>query len=312
VEPYLGRIAPFRDHAFAALNTALFEDGAYVAIPKDTAVEAPLEIVHVATGGAAPAALQARTLIVAEEGSEAQIVETFVSLGEGAYFRNAVCEIVLRARAKIDHHRVQAESPAAWHVGVLQADQARDSRLVSHNVSFGALLARLDLGSKLDGAGADCQLYGLAFADGARLVDNHTVLDHAHPNCPSWEVYKTILAGAARGVFSGRIIVRPDAQKTDAKQSNKNLLLSPEALVFTRPQLEIYANDVKCTHGATIGRLDEEAAFYLRARGIGKDEARDLLIRAFALDVLDKIRSVTIRERVEAELARRLPRTVAD
>jgi Fe-S cluster assembly protein SufD len=178
-------------------------------------------------------------------------------------------------------------------------------------VSLGARLARNDIGSRLDGEGAECHLYGLYVADGAQHVDNHTVLDHAAPDCPSWEMYKGVLAGAARAVFNGRIVVRPGAQKTDAKQSNKNLLLSGRAVVHTRPQLEIYANDVKCTHGATIGRLDETSLFYLRTRGIGRDEARDLLIHAFADDVLQKIPVAAVREALATGLYERLERDLA-
>jgi Fe-S cluster assembly protein SufD len=223
---------------------------------------------------------------------------------------NAVTEIVAEPDAQVTHVKIQSEGPAGWHVATVAGHQARGARFESHNVSLGARLARNDIGSRLDGDGAECRLYGFYLVDGEQHVDNHTWLDHAMPNCPSWEMYKGLLAGRSRAVFNGRIIVRQDAQKTDAKQSNKNLILGDEAVVSTRPQLEIFANDVKCTHGATIGRLDDEALFYLRTRGIGKDEARNVLIRAFADDVLDKIPVSAVREVIVERLHHRLDRDV--
>ena len=217
-------------------------------------------------------------------------------------------EIVAGENAHVEHVKVQMEGDAAWHIATIAAHQSRDSRVVSHNVSLGALLARNEIGSRLDGEGAECRLYGLYLADGSQHVDNHTWLDHAKPHCPSWEMYKGVLFGTSRAVFNGRIVVRPDAQKTDAKQSNRNLMLSDGATVHTRPQLEIYANDVKCTHGATIGRLDEAAMFYLRTRGIAADRARDLLIRAFADDVLAKIGIPELRAVLADALDGRLAR----
>jgi len=194
----------------------------------------------------------------------------------------------------------------AWHVGALQAVQERDSRLVSHNLCLGAALSRLDLGSRLAGTGAECILNGLYLAEGRQHVDNHTSLEHESPHCPSRELYKGILSGSARAVFNGRIVVRPDAQKTDAKQSNRNLLLSGEATVYTRPQLEIHADDVKCTHGATIGRLDEDALFYLRSRGMGSGQAQALLLHAFAAEILDRIPVPQLRAWLDRVVCERL------
>jgi Fe-S cluster assembly protein SufD len=267
-----------------------------------------VHIVHVAVPGAVPASTHPRTLVVAASGSRVTIVESFVALTAGRYLTNAVTEIVALPDAEVTHVKIQAEGPEGWHVAAVAGHQARGARFVSHNVSMGAALARNDIGSRLDGPGASCHLYGFYLVDGEQHVDNHTWLDHAMPNCPSWEMYKGLLAGRSRAVFNGRIIVRRDAQKTDAKQSNKNLILGDEAIVSTRPQLEIFANDVKCTHGATIGRLDDESLFYLRTRGIGKDEARNVLIRAFADDVLDKIPVSPVRAAIVDGLHRRLDR----
>jgi Fe-S cluster assembly protein SufD len=303
----LGAVAPWEDRAFAAWNTSSFDEGVFVDVQAGAGVPVPIDIVHVATSGPKPRAVHPRVAIRLGEGAEADVIETFLSLGEGETLTNAVTEIALAPGARLDHQKIQAEAAHAWHVATLHARQGRDSRFHSHNVSFGAAIVRNDVGSVLDGENAECHLYGLTLADGRQVVDNHTSLDHAKPHCPSWEMYKAILAGQARSVFSGRILVRQDAQKTDAKQSNRNLILSREALAFTRPQLEIYANDVKCTHGATIGRLDEEQLFYLRSRGIRRAEAWELLIHAFAAEVLGKIDRADVRERIVAKMERRLP-----
>jgi Fe-S cluster assembly protein SufD len=296
LEAHLGRAASFENAPFVALNTAHFADGVVVTVDANFDSDTPLHIVHVATPGHAPATSHPRTLIVAGESSRVTIVESFVALGAGEYLTNAVTEILAGANAKVTHVKIQSEGPEGWHVATVAGHQARGAQIVSHNVSLGARLARNDIGSRLDGEGAECQLYGFYLVDGHQHVDNHTWLDHAMPHCPSWELYKGLLAGRSRAVFNGRIMVRKDAQKTDAKQSNKNLILGDEALVSTRPQLEIFANDVKCTHGATIGRLDDEALFYLRTRGIGKDEAQNVLIQAFADDVIEKIPVRIVRE----------------
>lgn len=291
LDAHLGKAAAAdRDNApFVALNTAHFADGILVRIEANVAADAPIHIVHVAVPGTAPSAIHARTLVIAEAGSRLTVVESFFGLNEGTYLTNAVTEIIAADGAQIAHVKIQTEAAGGVHVATVACHQSKDSRVVSHNVSFGAALARNDIGSRLDGPGAECHLYGLYVVAGKQHVDNHTWLDHAVPHCPSWEMYKGLLAGDARAVFNGRIVVREGAQKTDAKQSNKNLLLGDGALVFTRPQLEIHANDVKCTHGATIGRLDEESLFYLRTRGIGKDDAKRVLVRAFAGDLIDKV-----------------------
>jgi len=207
----------------------------------------------------------------------------------------------------VDHYKLQHESLNAYHIGAMHLIGSRNARFQSHSVSFGGSLVRNDVIAVLDGEGIDCTLNGLYLGDGQRLVDNHTVIDHAKPHCGSREVYKGILADHARAVFNGKIIVRPDAQKTDAKQTNKALLLSEDAQINTKPQLEIFANDVKCTHGAAVGQMDDEAIFYLRARGLSHDEARNLLVHAFAGDVLNRMPLEALREHVEAVLLRQLP-----
>jgi Fe-S cluster assembly protein SufD len=306
VASHLGHAVPAENAPFAALNTALFTDGVVVTVDAGFEAPVPLHIVHVAVPGATPASVHPRTLVIAEAGSRLTIVESFVALSAGTYLTNAVTEVIAADDAHVTHVKIQSEGADAWHVASVAAHQARGSQFLSHNVSLGARLARNDVGSRLDGQGAECRLYGFYLVDGDQHVDNHTWLDHARPHCPSWEMYKGLLAGRSRAVFNGRIVVREDAQKTDAKQSNKNLILGDDAVVHTRPQLEIHANDVKCTHGATIGRLDEESLFYLRTRGIARDEARNVLIHAFADDVLDMIRDRAVRETLAGLLHDRL------
>ena len=302
----LSRAASIETAPFVALNTALLEDGIVVTVDAGVDAGVPLHVVHVAVPGNAPAAITPRVLVIAGAASRLTVVETFVSLAAGTYLTNAVTEVIAQDDAHVTHVKIQSEGPEGWHVATVAGHQARGAQFLSHNVSLGARLARNDVGSRLDGPGAECHLYGFYLADGDQHVDNHTWLDHAMPNCPSWEMYKGLLAGRSRAIFNGRIVVRDGAQKTDAKQSNKNLILGDDAMVFTRPQLEIHANDVKCTHGATIGHLDDESLFYLRTRGIGKDEARNVLISAFSDDVIDKIPVAAVREVLADALHRRL------
>jgi Fe-S cluster assembly protein SufD len=305
LEAHFGRAASIQNAPFVALNTALFADGIVVTVDASVDAKVPLHIVHLVVPDS-PAAIHPRSLVIAAAGSRLTLVESFVALHDGTYLTNAVTEIIAADDAEICHVKIQAEAASAWHVASVAGHQARDSRIVSHNISLGAALARNDIGSRLGGQGAECRLYGLYVVDGVQHVDNHTWLDHAMPHCPSWEMYKGLLGGASRAVFNGRIVVREGAQKTDAKQSNKNLILGDRAVVHTRPQLEIHANDVKCTHGATIGRLDDAALFYLRTRGIGTAEARNVLIRAFADDLIDMIPVPELREVLSDTLHRRL------
>jgi len=304
---WVAQLVRHENHPFAALNAALWEDGACLILPRGALVEAPIEIVHLASGAGTVAA-HPRTLIVAGEGAQARIVETFAGPEGAVYLTNAVTEVALAPGAVIDHVRVQMESTAAYHTASLGARLERGATFASHSVTFGAAITRNDVSAILDGEGAECTLNGAYLADGERLVDNHTAIDHARAHCASHELYKGILSGRGRGVFNGKVYVRPDAQKTDAKQTNQTLLLSEEAQIQTKPQLEIFADDVKCTHGATVGQLDRDAMFYLRSRGIPADEARALLIHSFAADVLDRIPIEALRERLDEMLLERLPR----
>jgi Fe-S cluster assembly protein SufD len=240
-----------------------------------------------------------RVLAVLGENSQASIVETYAGPEGARYFTNPVTEIVLGQNAVLDHYKLQRESLEAYHVGAVHVRAARSANCTSHSVSVGGALVRNDVMAVLDGEGGECTLNGLYLADRQRLVDNHTTIDHATAHCGSREIYKGILADRARGVFNGKIIVRPDAQKTDAKQTNRALLLSEDAQINSKPELEIFANDVKCTHGAAIGQLDEDAVFYLRSRGLGRAEARHMLIHAFLGDVLQRMPLAPVREGIE-------------
>ncbi|MBI3844927.1 MAG: Fe-S cluster assembly protein SufD [Planctomycetes bacterium] len=307
VEPHLTRLAPFRDHAFVALNTAFLEDGAFVRVPDRIVVDRPIHLCWVTTEVGKPIVSHPRNLIVVGTGAQATIVESYVGFAAEAYFTNAVSEIVAADDSVAEHVKLQRESTAAFHVAALQIQQGRNANVTSHSVALGGSVVRNELSSVLGGEGAECQLNGLYVLSGAQHVDNHTMLDHAKPHCSSRELYKGVLDGQSRGVFYGRIIVRPDAQKTDAKQTNKNLLLSNDALVNTMPQLEIYADDVKCTHGATIGRLDDNATFYLRSRGIGAEDAQRILTHAFISEMIGRIKAESVRHAVESVLPIGLP-----
>lgn len=294
------------DQALIALNTAFFQDGALVEIGAGVVLEKPIHVLWVRAAGSEGSVSHPRTLIVAGRESQSTVMETYIGSAGDEYFTNAVTEIIVGENASLDHVKLQQEGERAFHVGTVQAYQERASRFHSHSVSLGAALARHDIQTVLAGEGAECTLNGVYQVSGRQHVDHHTKLDHAAAHCSSREYYRGILDGKSSGVFSGAIIVRKDAQKTDAIQSNKNLLLSEEATINTKPELQILADDVRCTHGATIGQLDEEALFYLRARGIGMEAARHLLIRAFANDVIARVRDASVRQRLESELLARL------
>jgi Fe-S cluster assembly protein SufD len=307
---YLGQLADSKTKAFSALNTAFTHDGAYVYVPDGVVWEQPLQILYVSSGDASMT--HPRTLIVTGDRTELRIVETYVSAPGQKHFTNAVTEIIAGEDAIIDHYKVQEESVDAFHVASMHIHAARSSTVSTHAFTLGGRLVRNDIVAVLDGEGAECTLNGLYLADGERLVDTHTTIDHAKPHCPSHEVYKGIIGGKARAVFNGKIIVRPDAQKTNAKQTNRALLLSDHATINTKPQLEIFADDVKCTHGAAIGQLDEDALFYLRARGLTFFEARDMLIHAFAGEILDRVRIEPLKKALEGELYAQLARDLAE
>lgn len=307
-EAHLARHADFRERAFVALNTAFLEDGAFVHVPKRAVVRSPIHLVFLCTGEDRPSVCYPRILVVADQESQATFIESYIGFGNQVYFTNAVTEIVAGENAVIDHYRLELEAGQAYHVGALQASLGHNANFTSHSISLGGGLVRNDAGAVL-AEGAECTLNGFYMLDGAQHVDNHTIIDHAKPHGTSRELYKGILAGRSSAVFNGKILVRQDAQKTDARQTNKNLLLSEDAAINTKPELQIFADDVKCTHGATIGQIDREALFYLQSRGIGEAEARSLLIFAFARDVFDRIKPEPLRARLEQILFERLAAT---
>ncbi len=299
----LGRAAKFDNASFTALNAAAFSNGAVVFVGASVEVKEPIHIVNVGGGELQPQAAHTRALVILAKGASATVVETFVSANaEDVHLTNAVSEYVLGEGASVDHYRVQLENFEAYHIGTTGIVVGRDANFRSHNVTFGGFLTRNDFTSLLDGDGGECTLNGVYIANGKRLVANHTTIDHARPHCNSHEVYKGILDDRGRGVFNGKIFVRIDAQKTDAKQTNQTLLLSDDAQLNTKPQLEIFADDVKCTHGATVGQLSADALFYLRARGIAEPEARTILVQAFIGDVLDRIRVEPLRAALGAKV----------
>ena len=304
VEPYLARYASYQSNAFVALNTANFEDGIFIHIARGAVIEHPIELVIQSSANGHPTASHPRILVVAEPDSQATIIETYSGSG-GAYFTNAVTEIVAGAHAVIDHYKLQTESDLAFHVATLQVQLGRDTNFRSHSLSFGGALVRNDINAVLS-QGCECTLNGLYLVSGEQHIDNHTSIDHAKPHAASHELYKGILQGHSTAVFNGKILVRKDAQKTDAKQTNKNLVLSEDAVINTKPELQILADDVRCTHGATIGQLDPEAIFYLQSRGIGLADARNLLILAFARDIVDRIKVAPLREQLEQILLEKL------
>jgi Fe-S cluster assembly protein SufD len=305
LEKHLTRYALHDGNVFTALNTAFFQDGGYVRVGAGAAVERPIQLLFVSTAAEAGATAHPRNLIVAQRGGAVKIVESYASLGDCPIVTNAVTELAIGPEAHVEHCKVQMESERAFHFATIQAQQARNSRWTSHSIAVGGRLARNQIQTRLDAEGAGCILNGLYLGRGEQLIDHHTVVDHAQPRCESHEFYHGILAGRAHGVFNGKIFVQPHAQKTNAKQTNRNLLLSEESVIDTKPQLEIFADDVKCTHGATIGQMDAEAIFYLRSRGIGLDHARRMLIRAFASDVVERIGIEPVRAQLDRMLNER-------
>ncbi len=306
VRPHLGRLARPHEHAFVAANAALFEDGAFLRLPANATVDLPVSVVHL-SHVSAPAAAHPRTLIVAGEGACATIEEIFVGGAGVPYLTNAVTEIVLGTGATVEHVRVQLEGAAAYHVSVLQAEQGAGSSLSAHAFSLGARLSRAEIRARLVGEGARVAANGLTMAGGDQVVDNFSWVEHAAPRCTTTESYKGILDGKSRGVFSGRIRVLPGAQKTVAYQMSSNLLLSDDAIVDAKPQLEIFADDVKCGHGGTVGQLDATALFYLRSRGLAEAEARSLLIWGFASEMVALVGAPALRARARDLVASRLP-----
>ena len=305
IEAHFGRYLDIRRDAFCALNTAFVEDGAYVHIPRGTLVEEPICLLFVSTGGDAPSMSHPRNLIVAEEDSQATFVEDYVSLdGGGATFCNTVTELVAGDHTVLAHYMLEREHKQAFNISTLRIQHGRSANVVSHSVLLGGALVRNNVHPVLAGEGGECLINGLFIGNGHQHLDNYMLVEHASPRCGSRQFYNGILDGHAHGVFHGRIIVHKDAQKTDAKQTNRNLLLSDDAQIDTKPQLEIYADDVKCTHGATIGQIEGDALFYLRSRGIDEVSARKLLLFAFASECLDRMKQGPVRKHVEGLINR--------
>ncbi|HTP53223.1 MAG TPA: Fe-S cluster assembly protein SufD [Anaeromyxobacteraceae bacterium] len=306
-EPHLGRVAPLDGHPFAALNAALWADGALVHLPAATALVEPVELVFATVGTGAAAASAPRVLVVAEPGSEGTVVERYLALGPGPALTSAVTEVALGEGARVDHYQVQDQPANAFHFAFVGVEAEREAGFHTHSTALGAAISRSDVKVRLAGEGAEASVEGLYMTDGRRLVDNHSVVEHAKPHGTSREVFKGILDGESRAVFGGRVRVLEGALKTDAHQMNSNLLLSRDATVDAMPQLEIYADDVKCGHGGTVGQLDPDALFYLRSRGLPLAHARSLLIYAFAREMVDRVRLPALRERVGRLVAGRLP-----
>jgi Fe-S cluster assembly protein SufD len=306
VEPYLGKVASFEHQAFAALNTAYLEDGAFIYLSPGTVIEKPIHLLFVSTAKDHATVSYPRTLVVAQANSQATIIESYVGL-EGSYFTCPVTEIAVDENATIDHYKIQREQLKAFHLATMQVQLGRNSRFSSLSVALGGALARTDLNASLEAEGADCTLNGLYLVKDDQRVDHHINVDHRKPHGTSHQLFKGLLDGKSRAIFSGKVYVHPNAQKTDAQQSNRNLLLSDDALVHTNPQLEIFADDVKCSHGATVGQLDKEAIFYLRSRGLDEVAARRLLTYGFASDVLEQIKISAVRDDLEQLLSTWLP-----
>ncbi len=295
VQAILGHQAAYDDAPFTALNTSMVQDGAFIHIPKGAIVEHPIHLLFISTSPNGQYASHPRNVITIESQARATIIESYLGLNDDAYLTNAVTEVTVGDGAALDHYKVQQESTNAYHIATTRVHQSANSRFSSHYFSLGGKLARNEINPVLDAEGCECTLGGLYLAAGQQHADNRTRIDHTKPHCDSFELYKGILDERAKGVFNGKIYVHQDAQKTDAKQSNQVLLLSDDAVIDTKPQLEIYADDVKCTHGATVGQLDEQAMFYLRSRGISQDLARSLLIYAFANEVVEGVKVEPVR-----------------
>lgn len=306
LEKYFAKYAKHKDNIFSSLNAAFTNNGAFIYIPNGKIIEKPIMILHLVSAGEDKILVQPRNLFIAGTNSQVKIIESYTSVNGGVYFTNAVTEIICGENAVVEHIKLQNESHNAFHIATIEIDLEKHSNFSSYNVSLGSAITRNNINAKFNAEWSECTLNGLLLTDGTQLIDNHTMIDHAVPNCVSHELYKGVLNGKSKAVFNGKVMVRKDAQKTNAFQQNKTILLSDEALIDTKPQLEIFADDVKCSHGATIGRLDEDSLFYLRARGIGLEQAKTILIYAFASDVVHSINIDPLKDHLEKLLAERL------
>ena len=311
VEPHLGHYLDIQRDPFCALNTAFANDGAYVRVARGTVLEGPVHLLFVSTAADQPGMMHPRNLLVFENETQATVIEEYVSLGPGTVLCNTATELVAGESATISHYMIEREDKEAFNISTLRIQQARSANVTSHSLLLGGGLVRNNVHPVLDGEGGECLINGLFVGDGRQQLDNYMHVEHAKPHCSSRQFYNGILDGHAHGVFHGRIVVHKDAQKTDAKQTNRNLLLSDDAQIDTKPQLEIYADDVKCTHGATIGQIEENALFYLRSRGIDERASRRLLLLAFANECLDRMHPGAARDHAERLIHEHLL-TVAD
>ena len=305
IEKHFGKYADFKSQIFTALSTAYIKDGAFIFVPDGKIIKDAFHILLLTTSGDDKILTQPRNLFVAGKNSQVTIIEHYSSLYEDIYFTNAVTEIYADESAVVDHIKLQEESKKSFHIGRMEVDQERASNFSSHSISFGADLSRNDFNTRFKDEGGESTLNGLFLIEGTQLFDVHTMIDHAKPHCNSHEHYKGILDDKSRGVFNGKVMVRKDAQKTNAFQENNNIILSDDALINTKPQLEIFADDVKCSHGATIGQLDKDSMFYLKSRGISEETARTILIHAFAIDVIKSIKVQPIKDYIEEILSKR-------
>lgn len=287
------------DDGFTALNLAFLQDGLFIHIPEGVHLEEPIQVIFLAAETENVMMMHPRNLVLVDRGSRVSLIESYVSLKNTEYFTNAVTEVVLAEGSVMEHDKFQQESEQAYHISNTHISQAGRSNYVSNSIALGGSIVRNNITAVLESEGSECTLNGLSVATGEQLIDNHTTIDHAKAHCSSYELYKLVLDGRSKGVFNGKIFVRKDAQKTDAKQTNQTLVLSDDATIDTKPQLEIFADDVKCTHGATVGQLDPEQVFYLRARGIPENLAKDMLTLAFASDVVGRVKIDPLREQLE-------------
>lgn len=311
-QKHLAAYAEANENSFVALNNAFIEDGAFVYIPAGVRIEYPLHLVYISLEKGMPGAHYPRNLIIAEKGSAVTVIEDYIGNDKAAYLNNPVTEIVVDDGARVDHYKLQRESEEAFHIASIQVSQGMESHFASHSVTFGGQLTRNNIHSYLTGPDASCTFNGLFMIDGTRHVDNHTLIHHSAPACRSWELYHGILDDSARGVFNGKIYVRPEAQKTDSQQTNRSLMLSNDSRMDAKPQLEIFADDVKCSHGATVGRIDSDALYYLRSRGVSEPDARKMLTLAFGRQVTNRFELEPLRKTVERLLASRLEERVVN
>jgi Fe-S cluster assembly protein SufD len=305
VNLYIGKFAKIEDSIFTALSTAYLNDGVFLKVKSGKALDKPVQVLYLNFAGN-NLIIQPRNLFIIGKNAQAKVVESYYSANDTVYFTNAVTESFVNKNGILEHIKIQEESSSAFHISTTEIDLEKESVYSSYNINFGGKLVRNDLNARFNDEHGHCTLNGLYITDGSQLIDNHTLIDHAVANCQSHEMYKGVLDGSSRAVFNGKVLVRRDAQKTNAFQENKNVILSEDALVDTKPQLEIFADDVKCSHGATIGKLSEDSLFYLRARGIGEELAKTMIINAFANDAVRTISIEDVRDRIEQRVEAKL------